>query len=63
MKRVPSGDGGITKRCTGVAAGEFSVFRASAGRNPVNAVVRQDSRTRTQCTGTRTRTRKNRIDA
>ncbi len=27
------------KRCTGVAAGGFSVFRASAGRNPVNAVV------------------------
>jgi hypothetical protein len=30
---------GITKRCTGVAAGGFSVFRASTGRNPVNAVV------------------------
>ena len=30
---------GRTKRCTGVAAGGFSVFRASAGRNPVNAVV------------------------
>ena len=29
----------ITKRCTGVAAGGFSVFRASTGRNPVNAVV------------------------
>jgi hypothetical protein len=26
-------------RCTGVAAGGFSVFRASAGRNPVNAIV------------------------
>jgi hypothetical protein len=26
-------------RCTGVAAGGFSVFQASAGRNPVNAVV------------------------
>jgi hypothetical protein len=31
-----------TKRCTGVAAGGFSVFRASTGRNPVNAVVRSD---------------------
>ncbi len=31
---------GLTKRCTGVAAGGFSVFRVSAGRNPVNAVVR-----------------------
>jgi hypothetical protein len=31
---------GITKRCTGVAAGGFSVFRASTGRNPVNAIVR-----------------------
>jgi hypothetical protein len=30
---------GITKRCTGVASGGFSVFRASTGRNPVNAVV------------------------
>jgi hypothetical protein len=29
----------ITKRCTGVAAGGCSVFRASTGRNPVNAVV------------------------
>ncbi len=29
----------LTKRCTGVAAGGFSVFRASPGRNPVNAVV------------------------
>lgn len=29
----------ITRRCTGVAAGGFSVLRASAGRNPVNAVV------------------------
>jgi hypothetical protein len=28
-----------TKRCTGVAAGGFSVFRDSTGRNPVNAVV------------------------
>jgi hypothetical protein len=32
----------ITKRCTGVAAGGFSVFRASAGRNPVNAVVMRE---------------------
>lgn len=31
---------GRTKRCTGVAAGGFSVSRASTGRNPVNAVVR-----------------------
>jgi hypothetical protein len=29
----------LTKRCTGVAAGGFSVFRTSTGRNPVNAVV------------------------
>ncbi len=28
------------KACTGVAAGGFSVFRASTGRKPVNAVVR-----------------------
>jgi hypothetical protein len=33
---------GITKRCTGVAAGGFSVFRASTGRNPVNAVVMRE---------------------
>jgi hypothetical protein len=31
----------MINRCTGVAAGGFSVFRVSAGRNPVNAVVRQ----------------------
>jgi len=31
---------GRTKRCTGVAAGGFSAFRASTGRNPVNAIVR-----------------------
>ena len=48
----------ITKRCTGVAAAKVSFcFRASAGRNPVNGVVLQGSRTRTQCNGTRTRTR------
>ena len=32
----------ITRRCTGVAAGGFGVLRASAGRNPVNAVVRRE---------------------
>lgn len=36
---------GITKRCTGVAAGGFSVIRASAGRSPVTAVVRRRRRT------------------
>jgi hypothetical protein len=29
-----------TRRCPGVAAGGVSVFQASTGRNPVNAVVR-----------------------
>ncbi len=41
--RGPHNDSGIdtaiTKRCTGVAAGGASVFQASTGRNPVNAVV------------------------
>jgi len=49
----------ITRKCTG-ATGRLFLEAKPKRRRPVISTVRQGIRTRTQCNGTRTRTRKDR---